>query len=461
MRSVGQGGDHPTGAQAFLVATSAAVFLGATIIEPQRFNDLGTLIAVDFQVTGITGLQLPGVQAFVHNLLSAARCHLVALSPLIPATRGRERSIGARMSFHRIELDLTTSLSEDHRRGHNRWHPDIEPTLRVAPGDLVEMDLRDGLDYQIWPHSGVEDVVALDVTRGHPLTGPVYVEGAEPGDLLDVEILEVRPATDFGFTLIAPGLGLLAYRFSEPFLVKWQITDGVARSEQMPGIAVPGDPFLGVIGVAPAPGRMAEFARREAVLAETGAFVMQPEPRNAVPADQALSRIAIRTVPPRENGGNMDIPRLTEGSSVQLPVEVPGALLSVGDTHFAQGDGESCGVAIEIAARALLRIGLRKKADLTSLPGSPMYRFRERSTREYLATTGVPVTAEGENRFMDVNLAAVNALGELVDYLVADRRLRPEQAYVLVSVAADLHISSIVNIPNALVSAALPLDVFV
>ncbi|MDQ7906259.1 acetamidase/formamidase family protein, partial [Phytohabitans sp. ZYX-F-186] len=112
------------------------------------------------------------------------------------------------------------------------------------------------------------------------------------------------------------------------------------------------------------------------------------------------------------------------------------------------------------AARAVLRIGLRKRGELPGLPGAPMYRFRERSTREYVATTGVPVTAGGENRFMDVGLAAANALGELVDHLVAYRGLSREQAYVLVSVAADLHISSVVNIPNVLVSAALPLDVF-
>src|SRR5262249_19182928 len=124
----------------------------------------------------------------------------------------RGRPFGALMTTHRIELDLTRSLADDHRRGHNPWQAGIKPPLGGAPGDVGDVDMRDGLDYQIWPHSGVEDVVALDVTRGHPLTGPIYVEGAEPGDLLDVEILEVR-ASDFGFTLLFPGLGLLADRF--------------------------------------------------------------------------------------------------------------------------------------------------------------------------------------------------------------------------------------------------------
>lgn len=362
------------------------------------------------------------------------------------------------MSVHRIELDLGRSLVDDPRHGHNRWHPDYAPVLTVEPGDEVDADLRDGLDFQIWPHSDVADAIALDVTRGHPLTGPIYVTGAEPGDLLEVEIRDVA-ASDFGFTLIMPGLGLLAEHFSDPFVAKWQLADGVARSEQLAGIAVTGDPFLGVIGVAPSPERLREFTRREADLAATGAMVMLPEPVNAVPAGPQ-SATAIRTVPPRENGGNMDVRRMTAGSTVYLPVEVPGALLSVGDPHFAQGDGESCGVAIEMAARARVRINLRKRESFAAVPPSVAYRFRERSTREYYATTGVPVTATGENRFMDVTLAAANALLALVEHLVHERGLSREQAYVLVSVAADLHVSSIVNIPNALVSAALPLDVF-
>ena len=364
------------------------------------------------------------------------------------------------MATHRIELDLTKSLVEDPRRGHNRWHPGIEPTVVIEPGDSVDADMRDGLDYQIWPHSGVEDAIALDVTRGHPLTGPIYVEGAEPGDLLDVSIERVT-AGPFGFTLIMPGLGLLADRFTEAFVAKWDLKDGVATSEQMPGIAIKGDPFLGVIGVAPSLDRVAEFARRESVLAETGVLVMEAEATNAIPPTAGIAETAVRTVPPRENGGNMDIRRLTSDSRIQLPVEVEGALLSVGDPHFAQGDGESCGVAIETTGRTVVKVDLIKAADLSHLPRTPTFQYRDRTQREYFAATGVPVTATGENRFMDVGLAAAMALGELVDHLVHERGLTEAQAYVLVSVAADLQISSIVNVPNALVSAALPIDVFV
>ncbi|CAN5266385.1 acetamidase/formamidase family protein [soil metagenome] len=364
------------------------------------------------------------------------------------------------MTEHRIELDLTKSLVEDPRRGHNRWHPDIAPTVRIEPGDVVDMDVRDGLDWQIWPHSGIEDAVGLDITRGHPMTGPVYVEGAEPGDVLDVHFESIS-SHDFGFTMFLPGVGLLADRFEEPFLVKWDLHDGVATSDDMPGIRVPGDPFLGVIGVAPSAARLAEFTRREAALAATGAFVLPPEPRNAVTHDPALDGVAIRTVPPRENGGNMDVRRMSTGARVRLPVEVPGALLSIGDTHFAQGDGESCGVAIETTGRARLRVELLKAADLPGRAGVPTYTYTERAPREYFATTGYPITKSGENRDMDVQLAAAMALDELVDHLVRERGLTAPQAYVLVSVAADLQISSIVNVPNPCVSAALPTDLFV
>lgn len=363
------------------------------------------------------------------------------------------------MTTHTIDLDLDASLVADPRRGHNRWHPAIPPTLTIEPGDTVEADIRDGLDFQIHPDSGIEDAIALDVTRGHPMTGPIFVTGAEPGDVLDVWIDQVT-AGDFGFTMFLPGLGLLADRFTEPFLVRWQLRDGAAVSEQMPGIRVPGDPFLGVIGVAPSLDRIREFTRREEALARTGAIVMPPEPTNAVTHDDSLAAVAIRTVPPRENGGNMDIRRMSAGSRVLLPVEVDGALLSVGDMHFAQGDGESCGVAIETSGRARLRVGLIKARDTSGAAGVPVYSYRERVPREYIATTGYPVTKDGENKYLDVYLAAAMALNELVDWIVREHGLTANQAYALVSVAADLHISSIVNVPNPCVSAALPLDVF-
>lgn len=360
---------------------------------------------------------------------------------------------------HRLRVDQTRGLVDQPTTGHNRWHPAIPPLLRIRPGDTIDIDMRDGLDNQIWPESGIDDVMRLDVRRGHPLTGPFYVEGAEPGDLLDVEIMDIEAAA-FGFTMVIPGLGLLATRFSEPFLAKWDLVDSYATSAQIPGVRIKGAPFLGVLGVAPSTQRLEAFALREADLSRRGGFVLPPDPERAVPRDDEIGLHGLRTAPPREHGGNMDARQLTAGSRIQLPVEVPGGLFSAGDAHFAQGDGESCGVAIEMSARAELRIGLIKANDAHWHPTNPVYWFRDGPPRGYIATTGVSVDDDGVNHFLDATVAARNALNEMVDHLMADRGYSAEQAYLIVSVAADLRISSIVNVPNAMVSAMLPLDIF-
>lgn len=365
---------------------------------------------------------------------------------------------------HHLGADTSRPLGEEPSSGHNRWHPGIEPRLRVDPGDVVTFDLRDGLDVQIVAGSSPDAVLTLDVNRGHPMTGPVYVAGAEPGDLLDVEILEIEPA-NWGYTIVIPNLGLLSHRFGEPFVVSWDLRGGVARSDDLPGVAIPGEPFLGVIGVAPSLERVGAFAAREQALLDTGALVMPPDPRGAVPAEGAPAHEGLRTVPPRENGGNMDVKQLTAGTRVTFVVEVPGALFSVGDPHFAQGDGESCGVAIEMAATTTLRFGLRKADQLAWRPRNPVFEFTAPTpatarSRRYIATTGISLQRDGSNSFLDVFAAARDALEELVDYLVHERGLTDNQAYVLVSVAADLKISEIVDVPNALVSAVLPLDIF-
>jgi formamidase len=370
----------------------------------------------------------------------------------------------ASVARHRLDIDATRPLIDDPTNGHNRWHPEIPPVLEVEPAESVLFQLRDGLDAQIRPDSTADDVIAMDLNRGHPMTGPVHIGGAEPGDLLDVEILDITPA-EWGFTFIMPDTGALDYRFSEPFVVKWDLRGGVARSAELPGVAIPGEPFLGVIGVAPSPARMRQFAAREQALLDTGARVWPPDPRSAVPSTGVAATDGLRTVPPRENGGNMDVKQLTAGTRVTLVVEVPGALVSVADPHFAQGDGESCGVAIEMAAETTLRFSLRKAHQVAWRPNNPVYEYTASSgktpaQRRYIATTGISLDRDGSNGFLDPFMAARNALEELVNYLIAERGYTEQQAYVLVSVAADLKISEIVNIPNALVSAALPLDIF-
>ena len=323
---------------------------------------------------------------------------------------------------------------------------------RIAPGDEVTFELRDSRDGQIGPalsHDGLLRVPPI----AHPLTGPVWVEGAQPGDLLEVDIL-AHEHDDFGWTAIWPRSGYLGDRFEHPFVVTWELRDGLARSSQLPGVAIPGAPFLGVIGVAPSRELFDRVLRRERELAERGGRVNLPTGDWAAPPSAAEG---LRTQPPRENGGNMDVRDLVAGSRVLLPVHVHGALLSLGDLHFAKGDGEVCISAIETGGEATVRVGVRRGG---FVPRFPMWESPPRPGRRYLATTGIPLSDDGRNGDLDLGLATRRALIELLDYLRSERGLTEEQAYVLMSVAAELRLSEVVDVPNPLVSAALPLDVF-
>jgi formamidase len=365
-----------------------------------------------------------------------------------------------------LRFDTRVPLVKDTANGHNRWHPSIPPVAQLHDGEELLVDTRDGIDAQIAP--GEIDLAQLDLRRGHPLTGPFHVEGAQPGDLLEVTIEEIDPAR-FGFTLVRPGAGPLGDIVERPFLVHWEIEGGPAssagwaRSPQLPGVRVAGSPFVGVLGVAPSQERLALFARREAELLARGGAVRPPERQGAVPPEGVAADEGLRTVPPRETGGNLDIKQLGAGSVLLLTVDVPGALLSLGDVHFAQGDGEVCSQAIEIAATVRLRVRLRRGSDLRWRPRNPFVSYSEQPAaraRRYLFTTGIPVDEHGANHDRDLGVAARGALLEMVGYLQAVRGLGFEQAYALCSVAVDLRISEMVNTPNVLVSAALPLDVF-
>ena len=354
----------------------------------------------------------------------------------------------------RIHVDASRSLGDEPGSGHNRWHPDLEPIARVGPGEEVTFETRDGLGGALTQASTVEDVLKIDLGVPHPLTGPVYVESAEPGDVLEVELVSFEPP-DFGVTCVLPGFGLLADVFTEPFLVKWAIEGGRARSTDLPGVAIPEAMFPGVLGVAPSHELMAETHRRENELKARGGAVADQAEYASVPASAAAG---LRTIPPRETGGNLDIRQLVAGSRAYLPVQVPGALFSIGDLHYAQGDGETCGVAIEVAGAVTVRFGLQKSPAWR--PRFPAYETPARPERRSFATTGIPVTPDGRNESLDLTLAARAAVLEMVDYLGATRGLTREQAYVLVSVAVDLRLSEVVDVPNPLVSALLPLDIF-
>jgi formamidase len=363
----------------------------------------------------------------------------------------------------RVRVAQGTSILADGTNSHNRFHPDLPPVAEMDPGEEVVLELRDGMDGGLGPEVTAAGLRALELDSNHPMTGPILVRGAQPGDVLDVETLAIEPA-GYGATAVIPGFGLLGDRFEEPFLVRWEIADGVARSAALPGVAIAGAPFIGSIGVAPSHALLERATAREAAVSAAGGQALPPQAKGAVPAAEPFASHGLRTIPPREHGGNLDIPQLTVGSRLLLPVHVEGALLSVGDAHFAQGEGESCGTAIEIEAVVRLRVSLRRAADSAWVPRFAAYEFRTPAGppggRACIATTGIPLDDDGANGALDLRLAARRAMEELVDLLCATRGLTPAQACVLVSVAADLRISEAVNVPNALVSAILPLDVF-
>jgi len=299
---------------------------------------------------------------------------------------------------------------------HQEWNNAIAPRLVIDPGDTVVFDTRDASDGYYAPASTHADVLGRGPFRGHPLTGPVRVRGAAPGDVLVVEVLEVRPAASFGWTAIRPGRGLLPEAdFPEPYLQIWDLSDG-RHARMGRGIAVPIEAFPGVMGTA---------------LDEPGGH---------------------STMPPRKNGGNMDVKQLTAGSTLYLPVWVEGALFSVGDAHAAQGDGEVCVTAVEMMAQVTLRFGLDEGRRL------PEPRLRVSGTLSPGTHRGpwFATTAHGPDLFA----AAQQATRYMIEHLVEERGLSREEAYIVSSVAVDLKISEIVDAPHWIVSAFLPESIF-
>lgn len=370
---------------------------------------------------------------------------------------------------------------------HNRFHPAIPPVASADPGDTVVFETRDAFDNQFNFDSRPDDVAGADASRIHPLTGPLYVKGARPGDVLEVTIVDIKPGPDrFGYTVLFPGFGFLRDLFTAPDIARWRLRDGHARSRDMPGIQIPANGFPGTIGVAPSQALTSTILAREAALAAAGGFVLLPDTTNGAPpavcgpgGTQAAS--CLRTIPPRENGGNMDIKQMVEGTRLLFPCYVRGCLLSIGDVHFAQGDGEVAGTAIEMNATVKVKVNIRK-GQAFLLGNRPAFeggsQLKRLAPEKFYATVGYPLKAKGEvppqsahadlaeitpleNLSEDLTLAARDALRKMIEYLIAAKGLTPHQAYVLASVAVDLRIGNLVDVPNYAVSAQLPLEVFV
>ena len=295
---------------------------------------------------------------------------------------------------------------------HLAWDASIPPVLTVPSGSVVSFDVLDASCGQVTRTSTTADLANLDLSRVDQVAGPVFVEGAEPGDVLEVELLEFSPA-DWGWTACIPGFGLLADEFPEGALRITRLVAGAG--EFLPGVRIPLAPFCGVLGLA-SPG----------------------EPRS--------------TIPPTESGGNMDTRHLTAGARLWLPVAVPGALFGLGDGHAAQGDGEVCGTAIETPMQTVVRLTVRKDVSVAA----PEF--------ETAGPLGVATNSAGwfaaDGVGPDLFAAARDATRRMIDRLGVRHGIAPVDAYMLISVAGDLRISEIVDQPNWIVTCYMPTAIF-
>ena len=366
--------------------------------------------------------------------------------------------------MHSIRIDRAKRLADEPGRGHNRYHPDIAPIVEVGEGEEVALETRDALDGQLGPSTTVADFPSLDVGAVHPLTGPVFVKGAAPGDILEIEFTDII-AQPVAFSAIMPGLGFLRDVMTESFLVHWQIRDGWATSAEIPGVRIPGGPFMGVSGVAPSAAKLREWTAREQRVIDKGGLAFPPDPAGAVPTGPC-GLAGLRTLPPRENGGNFDVKQLTRGSKLLLPVFKEGGLFSTGDGHFAQGDGEVCVTAVEMGATAVVRFKMHKGLANTRRFTAPVFSRtsyfidpRYAAPERFLGVMGMPINQEGEIESENLTLACRNAVLNMME-LLEERGFSRQQAYVICSVAVDLRISNVVDVPNYVVSALLPEAIF-
>jgi formamidase len=364
-----------------------------------------------------------------------------------------------------IEIDRSKRLKDQPTTGHNRYHPAIPPLVEVDAGEEVVLETRDGVDGQLGPAATEAAMADMEAGAIHPLTGPVFVKGAQPGDVLEVEFVDIIPQPH-AFSAIVPGLGFLRDICTTPFLVQWSISDGWATSPQLPKVRIPGAPFMGVSAVAPSAAELRAWTKREQDLLGRGGLVFPPDTAGAVPSRGPAATEGLRTLPPRENGGNFDVKQLTKGSKLLLPVSVEGACFSVGDGHFAQGDGEVCVTAVEMGATVAVRFQVLKGAAAVSCKRGPRFSHAGYFAPPqwavplgFVATMGMPIRDDGVNEGENLTLACRNALLNMLD-LLQERGWTREQAYIISSVAVDLRVSNVVDVPNYVVSAFLPEAIF-
>ena len=299
-------------------------------------------------------------------------------------------------------------------RFHLAWDPAIEPIETVPSGSVVEFDTLDASGGQLTATSTVADLANLDFSRVDQVNGPIAIEGLRAGETLQIDLLDFEPE-DWGWTASIPGFGLLAEDFPDPAYRVTRLPGAGGRAEFLPGIRVPVVPFCGELGVAPASGPLS-------------------------------------TIPPDLHGGNMDTRHLTAGATLFLPAFHDGGRFSLGDGHAAQGDGEVCGTAIETPMRARVRLTARPDLHLDApafltAPGPPA----EVPVGRRYATDGIGP---------DLLEAARGATRRMIDWLGREHGLTAIDAYMLCSVAVDLRLSEVVDVPNYVVTAHCPLSIF-
>lgn len=386
-------------------------------------------------------------------------------------------------------LDNTKKFTDQLHVGHNRWHPDIPSNVTVKPGDVFRADCREWFDGAIHNDDSADDVRYAPLPGVHVLSGPFHVEGAQPGDLLVVDILEIDACNQedegplagqgWGYTGVFAknnGGSFLVNRFPDAYKVIWDFTGDVATSRHVPEVSFVGIHHPGLMGTAPSAELLAKWTKRETDLIATDPNRVPPLALPPLPDSAILGKLTgaefdraaregARTAPPRENGGNQDIKNLTAGTRVFYPVFVPGAKLSFGDLHFSQGDGEItfCG-AIEMGGFMDLRVDLIKGGmekygvaeNAIFMPGR-----RDPQYSEWLAFSGISVELEsGKQRYLDSQLAYERACNHAIDYLMKFG-YSDVQAYMILGAAPiEGRFSGVVDIPNSCATVYIPTEIF-
>ncbi|HCG56791.1 MULTISPECIES: formamidase [Brevibacterium] len=384
-------------------------------------------------------------------------------------------------------LDSTQPFTAQEITGHNRWHPDIPAAVHVKPGESFRLDCREWFDGAIKNDDSADDIRDAPMDIVHALSGPVAIEGAKPGDLLIVDILDVGPIPQEDGPLAGQGWGytgifakknggsFLVDQFPDAYKAVWDFSGGTATSRHVPGVSFTGIVHPGLMGTAPSKDLLGKWNTREAALIATEPnreppLALPPEPQGAILGSlsgEDFNQVAsegARTAPPRENGGNQDIKNLTKGTRIFYPVFVDGANFSVGDLHFSQGDGEItfCGgiemggfvdISVDLIKGGMDTYGVSENAIFQPGNSAPQYS-------EWLAFSGTSVTLDGEQRYLDSHLAYQRACLHAIDYL-SKFGYSPEQAYLLLGAAPiEGRFSGVVDIPNACATVYLPTAMF-